>query len=468
MNARSITATLLALWLPPASLLADSPTPPRRPNIILLLADDLRYDAVGFAGEPLGHTPALDELATRGTVFRNAFVTTSICAPSRASIMTGQYVRTHGVADFDRGLTDAQWALTYPALLRAVGYHVGFVGKLGIGGRKQVERRAADFDYWRGIAGQGGRRFIDPADPTHTHQTARFGNDAIAFLQTSPADRPFCLSVSFTAPHARDGQPREFEPDTRDAELLADRTLPLPPTASEDVFNALPPFVRSSEARTRWKDRFASAELAQRTLRDYHRLVAGIDREVGRILAMLKELGKDRDTVVVFTSDNGWMAGDRGLTDKWFMYEPSIRVPLLIADPRVPEDARRSTAEALALNIDLAPTVLALAGVPVPASMQGLSLSPWLNRANEETAWREEFLYEHSYAPTIIPPSEGLRTVRWSYWRWLPPNPPSEELYDLEADPRQLTNLAALPSHAATLLDLRTRFESKAASLEPK
>ncbi len=429
--------------------------PAPRPNFVVILADDLRWNALGFMGDPIVRTPNLDRLAAQGVVFRNSFVTTSICAVSRASILSGQYARRHGIHDFATPFGQAEWAQTYPALLRRAGYRAGFIGKFGVG--KDVTPMAAAFDYWRGLPGQAGP-FFDPNDPTRTHATARFGGQALEFLAAGKPEEPFCLSVSFSAPHARDGQPREYPPDPRDEPLYADATIPVPRTASEEAFRRLPEFVQKSEGRRRWERRFYTPEMFQRVTKDYFRLITGLDREVGRIVAALQERGLARNTVIVFTSDNGYFLGERGMADKWLPYEESIRVPLVIFDPRVPAPAARK-ADALALNIDLAPTLLDLAGLPAPARMQGRSLRPLLQTANAPADWPRDFFYEHLTAPKIIPSSEGVRTERWKYFRWLNVEPVVEELYDLRLDPQETANLAGNPSHAQTLAELRRRWQ---------
>jgi arylsulfatase A-like enzyme len=436
-----------------------------RPNIVFILTDDQRFDSLGCAGNQLIRTPNIDRLAANGVRFRNHFVTTSICCVSRASIFSGQYERRHGIGDFTTPFTREQWRETYPALLQAAGYRMGFTGKFGVGDAKYIAAKAADFEFFRGVAGQGGAFFIDPKDPSRTHATAKFGTDALEFLGGCVRDRPFCLSISFNAPHARDGKPREFQPDLRDEPLyLADR-IPVPKTASEQHFRMLPEFVQKSEGRRRWEKRFATPEMFQRTMRDYYRLVTGIDREVGRIVAKLAERGLADSTVIVFTSDNGWFAGERGLADKWLLYEESIRVPLVIFDPRLRRSQRGRTVDALTLNVDFAPTLLEMAGVPVPAGMQGRSLVPWLN-GRRPAGWRTGFFYEHHYGPKIIPPSEGIRTERWTYLRWLAPNPESEELYDARRDPLEERNLAGDPKHANTLKALRAQWQRSGPALK--
>ena len=312
----------------------------QRPNFIFILTDDQRFDSVGCTGNRVVQTPNLDRLAKDGVRFPNHFVTTAICSVSRASIFTGQYQRRHGVGDFVTPLTPEQWSQTYPALLRGAGYRTGFIGKFGVGDGRYIAAKRNDFDFWRGLPGQAGEWFIDPRDPNGQHATARFGDQALEFLNGCTNSQPFCLSISFNAPHARDGKERAFQPDLRDEPLYADTQMPVPQTASEKYFQRLPEFVRRSEGRRRWEKRFATPEMFQQTMRDYYRLVTGIDREIGRMMAGLAERGLAENTVIIFTSDNGWFAGERGLADKWFMYEESIRVPLIIFDPRLTRSKR--------------------------------------------------------------------------------------------------------------------------------
>lgn len=456
---QSSMASLLAGLL---TVLAAPPCPaagtkPQRPNVILVLADDLRWDALGCAGNPVIQTPHLDRLASHGTLFRNAFVTTSICAVSRASILCGQYARRHGINDFATPLTPVQWAQTYPALLRKAGYRTGFIGKFGVG--KDVKPMAAEFDYWRGLPGQAGP-FLDPNASTKPHATARFGEQALEFLRGCEPSKPFCLSLSFSAPHARDGEPREYPPDPRDEKLYADAMIPVPKLATDEAFRRLPAFVQDSEGRRRWQRRFATPQKFQRVTRDYYRLITGLDREVGRIRAELATRALAANTVILFTSDNGYVLGDRGMADKWLPYEESIRVPLIIYDPRLPASARGRKVSALALNIDLAPTILDLARLPVPDGMQGRSLVPLFREDNGGGEWRHEFFYEHHTLPKVIPPSEAVRTERWKYIRWAGREPAAEELYELRADPDEEHNLAANPDSGKTLAELRGRWQA--------
>lgn len=436
-----------------------------RPNIIFILTDDQRWDALSCMGNQQARTPNIDRLAKEGVLFKNHFVTTSICCVSRASILTGQYARRHDINDFATPLTDDQWENTYPALLRKAGYRTGFIGKFGVGNAAAVNAMAPKFDYWKGVTGGGSQHFIEPNDPDRLHQTARFGGQALEFLQTQPPSTPFCLSISFTAPHARDNMPREYTPDDRDATLYASAAIPKPLTASEPFFTRLPQAVQDSVARRRWFWRFDTEEKFQNNVKDYYRLVAGIDREVGRIMHQLASKGIADNTVIVFTSDNGYFLGERQLAGKWFMYEESIRDPLIVFDPRQPATQRNRSENAITLNIDFAPTILALAGVESPATMQGQNLIPFL-KGNKPKEWRSDFFYEHHFGPNIIPPSEGVRTENWSYIRWTNEDPLIEELYDIQRDPLQVYNLINDPAHKATLDQLRARWNQFRKDLE--
>ena len=229
----------------------DFPTPRPRdpaPNLIFLLADDLRHDALGYAGNPTVRTPHLDGLAARSTVFENAYVTTSICAVSRASILSGQYARRHGIVDFSATFSDSSWRTTYPALLRQAGYHTGFVGKWGVGERDTMGPYR--FDHWAGFGGQGRYEGRDSAG-RYRHLTRRMGEEATTFIEQAPTDRPFLLNVSFKAPHVQDGDARQFVYDTTFAGLYADADIPRPPTAAAEYFERLPAHLQTSEGRRR-------------------------------------------------------------------------------------------------------------------------------------------------------------------------------------------------------------------------
>jgi len=445
---------LSAFWILPSSFAAAP-----RPNFVFLLADDLRWNTLGCMGDKIVRTPNIDRLAREGVLFRNAFVSTSICSVSRACIFTGQHERRHGIIEFDKPFTREQWAQTYPAQLRAAGYRTGFIGKWGVGEKPdQVAAMAPHFDYFKGLPNQGGWLFIDPKDPTRTHTTARMGGEALEFIAGCQTDQPFCLSVSFNSPHARDGKPREFQPDDRDEPLYTEARMSVPKTATDEFFQLLPPSVQRSISRPRWALRFDTPEKFQRTLRDYYRLVSGIDREVGRLREELARRGLAENTIIIFTSDNGFFFGERGLADKWYLYEESARVPLVICDPRLPAGRRGTESSAMTLHTDFAPTLLDYAGVKIPTVVQGRSLRPLMEKAQPPSDWRTEFFYEHLSVRDKIAASEGVRTERWTLIRWLDEKPVVEELYDTANDPFQERNLIAETRQARTLADLRERL----------
>jgi arylsulfatase len=435
-----------------------------KPNVVFLLVDDLRHNALGCMGDKIVQTPNIDRLAKEGVLFKNMFVTTSICSVSRATALTSQWMRRHGIEDFAKGISDEAWKDTYPARFRDAGYFTGFVGKYGVGNVQVTKARGASFDFWRGEPGQAGRFFIEPDDPTRTHKTAKMGNDALTFLTTAPKDKPFSLSISFNAVHARDHEKREYEPDSRDEGLYDGIPIPLSKLATDEAFKRLPEFVQKSEGRRRWEWRFDEPQKAQDILHDYYRLITGVDREIGRILETLEQQKLLENTIIIFTADNGYALADRGMADKWYAYEEDLRVPLIIRDPRLPE-RRGQTVDAMALNVDLAPTMLDLAGIPVPKAMQGRSLKPLLEGKVPED-WRTEYFYEHHSVKDRIPPSEAVRTLRWKYIRWMEPNPLVEELYDLESDPLEEHNLIADPQHAAILKELREKWSHYRAALK--
>lgn len=448
----ALLGCLSLLTFSPCSLLAQQATAPPRYNIVVLLADDMRWDALGCMGNKIIQTPHLDKLAGRGLRFVNAFVTTSICAPSRASIFSGQYVRRHKIDDFQKSFSPQALQATYPLLLKRAGYRIGFIGKWGVGTQLPAEH----FDYWRGFPGQG-----TYFDSSGVHLTRRMGDQALEFLSQCKDEQPFCLSISFKAPHCEDGarakKQREFPPDPQDERLYSDLEIPLPKTYGDEFFRLLPPFVQRSEARRRYEVRFATPALYQRTVKDYYRLITGMDREIGRLLDALHQRGWMERTVILFSSDNGFFLGERGLAGKWFMYEESIRVPLILVAPDIEASRRGLALSPIVLNIDLAPTILDYAQVPIPAVMQGRSLRPWTKGTPIE--WRRDFFYEHHTLPKILPPSEGVRTERYKYLRWIQPDETIEELYDLQTDPLETKNLAQQPNYQPLLQQLRQRYQ---------
>lgn len=444
------------LLLAPVALAAEPPS--RRPNLLVVLTDDHRFDALGCMGNPVLRTPNIDTLAREGVLFRNSFVTTSICCTSRASIFTGQYARRHGINDFATPLSPDQMGQTYPILLRTAGYRTGFVGKFGVG--DEGESPAKHFDDYKGFPGQGN---YWPKGGT-THLTDVMTAQAVEFVKRCSAQQPFCLSISYKAPHAQDPDPRQYLYAPRFKDLYANTTIPLPATANEADFAAQPDFLRNSEARRRWQIRFATPESYQEMIKAYYRLITHVDESVGQVMEALRASGLAENTVVLFTGDNGYYFGEHGLADKWFPHEESIRVPLVVCDPRQSKERRGVGRDQMALNIDLAPTLLALAGVPVPSGMQGRDLTPVLR--GESPAWRDEFFYEHRFQHKGIPKSEGVRTARYVYWKYLDVERDAEWLFDLQTDPGQTRNLIADPGMKNVASDLRQKTVSYAEGLK--
>ena len=430
----------------------DAWYPGRRPNLLVVVTDDQRYDQLSCEGHPVLKTPNMDRLAAEGLRFANSFVTTSICAASRASLMTSRWEGSHGYTFGTPAMGEQLADETYFARLHEAGYSTGFVGKWGVRFDPGVmaehldTRRSLSPPYLRARDGEDAR-----------HLTDRAADEAIGFIEQQDGDRPFCLTLSFNAPHAEDPNPLQYIPPRDLAELHADAEVALPPLSESGVFEALPDFLRGSLNRERWGWRFDTREKQVKRTLDYWRMIAGVDRALGRVLDALDEQGLAQDTVVVFTSDNGYFLGERGFAGKWLIYEESVRVPLIIHDPRLPEDQRGRVLESMVLNVDLAPTLLALAGVEAPEAYEGRSLVPLFEQAPED--WRSDFLYEHRMNHPAIPKSEGVRGERWVYARYYEQQPAYEQLFDLRSDPLQLTNLAADPAFEQILGTQRERCD---------
>ncbi len=433
-------------------------TPPVRPNIIFLLADDQRWDVTGAAGNTIIQTPNLDALARQGVSFRNAYVTTPVCAISRASIFTGEYASRHGILDFTTDFTPEQLTQTYPALLKAAGYTTGFIGKFGVGNNLPAQM----FDYWRGFPGQGDYATRDDAG-NPIHLTRLQSRQALEFLDAQPKDKPFVLSLSFKAPHVQDDVPEPFQPEANDMGMYSSVTIPPPATADDMYWNSFPQWFKANNlARMRWQALFSTPDLYQHSVKGYYRLVSGLDRVVGEIRNELVKLGIDKNTVIIFSSDNGFFLGELGMAHKWYGFEPSVRVPLIVYDPRNLTGQGGRVETSIALNVDIAPTILDIAGIKAPSVMEGSSLVP-LVHGQAVAGWRTDFLFEHLFPDPTIRRSTGVIGGRYKYLRYIDPNPNYEVLYDLQADPNETTNFAGRPEYAAILDQLRQRYTELAA-----
>ena len=441
---------------PPSAKAAEDKTPDEgRPNIVFFLVDDQRNDTLGCAGHRILKTPVVDSLAARGVRFRNMFVTTSICAASRASIFTGLHERTHRFTFGTPPIRREHAAASYPVLLRKAGYRTGFIGKFGVAVTRGMKQEM--FDYFK----PHGRNpyFKKQPDGSTRHETELACDRAIEFIRAGSPKKPFCLSISFNAVHAEDGDRKNHYPWPRAVDgMYEDVTVPPPRLSDPEVFAGQPEFLKKSLNRRRFFWRWDTPEKYQTNMRAYFRMISGVDRAVGRVLAELKERGLDDNTVVIYTGDNGYYMGQRGFAGKWSHYEESLRVPLIIHNPRLPASARGKVVDPMALNIDLPATMLDLAGVPVPRHYRGRSLVP-LTAGRIPEGWRTDFFCEHLMNHKAIPKWEGVRGRRYVYARYFEQKPAYEFLHDLKTDRDQLKNLAADAGYADVLEKMRTRCD---------
>jgi arylsulfatase A-like enzyme len=455
-----------------------------RPNIIFIMSDDHAAHAIGAYGSRVNKTPHIDRLAREGALLTNVFATNSICTPSRATILTGQYSHINGVTMFNR-FDSAR--MTVARLLQQHGYYTGMIGKWHLGSDP------GGFDRWEILPGQGAYR--DPIFYTATGEktyTGRYVTDvitdlAIDFVRTRPSNKPFFLMMHHKAPH------RSWEPDEAHAAQFASLHIPEPPTfwdsyatrsdalhenqqrIAADLNNRdlkrPPPQGLAGQELTNWlaikpdsvtilrdgKDVTLTGEALarwkyQKFMQDYLATVQSVDDSVGRVLATLDEMRLARNTIVIYTSDQGFFLGDHGLFDKRFMYEESIRMPFLV---RWPAGIKPGTkADAMALNVDFAPTFLDIAGVAAPPEMQGRSLQPVL-RGRTPADWRDAMYYRYYHDPGDhnTRAHYGVRTRThkliyfWKKDQW--------ELFDLVNDPHELHNLYGQPGQEALTASLK-------------
>jgi alpha-L-rhamnosidase len=427
----------------------------QKPNIIFILTDDHRYDALGYVGNKLAITPEMDKLAQSGTYFRQAMSSTPICAASRATILSGMYERAHRYTFQTGNIKDAYMSNAYPKILRGSGYHTGFFGKFGVkyDQLNTLFDEHEDYDRNNNFTDRRGYFYKKLGNDT-VHLTRYTGQKALDFIAKAPTDKPFCLSLSFSAPHAHDGAADQFFYDEQTADLLKDVTIPQPELGDDKYFNAQPDKVKAGFNRVRWKWRFDNPEKYQRMVKAYYRMIAGVDLEIAKIRAQLKKQGLDKNTIIILMGDNGYFLGERQLADKWLMYDLSVRVPLIIFDPRV---KKHQDIDEQALNVDISTTIADMAGVAAPKNWQGKSLFPMVKGVSKSLN-RDTVLLEHLWEFDNIPPSEGVRTKNFKYFRYVN-NKNWEELYDLKKDPKEINNLAKNPQYQAILAKMRENTE---------
>jgi arylsulfatase A-like enzyme len=443
------------LWMAAALLgLPAAMTAEARPNFIFIITDDQRWDAMGVVQKEQGErarfpwfeTPNMDQIAAQGVRFRNAFVTLSLCSPSRSTFLTGTYNHVNGVLNNSTPFPEGN--VTYASLMRDAGYDTGFFGKFHHGTQKGPR---PGFDYNASFIGQGVYRDCPfevngVMTPTKGWVEDVIIDHAIHYLRME-RKKPFSIFIGFKTPH------EPTQPPYRAEKRFKDETARVVPNLTT------PAVFRLSQ-----KDA-ARKQLAEAAIRDgggvrvklnWFRCLSAVDEGLGKLLDVLEELKLSDNTVLVFTSDNGYYLGEHCLGDKRSAYEESLRIPMLVRYPkRFPKGAVR---DEMVLNTDIAPTFLELAGIPVPAHMQGRSMVPLLTGA--ETEWRQSFLAqyflerEYPNTPTFL----AVRTRNAKLVKY-PGHDEWTELFDLSTDPYETRNLARDPAHAPLLAELGTEME---------
>jgi arylsulfatase A-like enzyme len=434
----------------------------KRPNIIFIMTDDHAAHALSCYGSKINKTPNLDRIAKEGMRFNNCFCTNSICAPSRAVILTGKYSHLNGVIDNAVEFDGSQQ--TFPKLLQKAGYETAIIGKW------HLKTNPTGFDYWNILPGQGiyhnpvmiemGKR-----KQYNGYVTDIITDHCLAWLKERTDDKPFCLMYHHKAPH------REWEPDDKHAKLYEDIEIPIPETFDDDYktrsdaarqqemtierhltpkdLKMEPPSGLAGQELKRWK--------YQRYIKDYLRCIASVDDNVGRLLDYLDTSGLAQNTIVFYTSDQGFYLGDHGWFDKRFMYEHSLRMPLLVRYPK--QIKAGSINNDIVLNLDFAPTFLNLAGVTVPDDMQGRSLRPLL-KGNTPQNWRTSMYYHYYEFPAVhmVKRHYGVRTKRYKLIHFYQ-DIDAWELYDLVKDPNELNNVYDNPAYADVVKEIKAELK---------
>jgi len=455
MDRRTFCAAGLGAAASPVTA-ADS-----RPNIVFVIADDLRHDALGVTGSKFAKTPHLDRLAAEGARFTNFFCATPLCSPSRASFLTGLYAHTHRVINNDKiGLTEISHTLmTWPRLLRESGYETAFVGKWHMG---LDDSRRPGFDHWVSFKGQG--VYIDPvvnyngeSRQLRGYMTDYLNQEAVNYVRRKHS-RPFVLYVSHKAVHIP--YLPAMRHDKLHAELPAFELKPPPPGDLEGK----PMLTRKLEERVDVlriegatpepaEPRRGRGRTPDAVFKDQLRCLASVDDGIGMLRKALAETGQLDNTMFIFTGDNGYLMGEHGLFDnKRLAYEPSIRLPFLLRYPKLVKPG--VVRDHLTLNIDVMPTMLALAGVEWPEKVHGRSFLPILK--DPQSPWRDSFLTEYFLEKVGVrfPDWQAVRTRQWKYIHY-PTLQGMDELYHLAEDPEELRNRIQDPAAASTLQELR-------------
>jgi len=432
-----------------------------RPNIVFFFADDQRNDTLGCAGHAIVKTPTIDGLAKQGVLFENCLVSHSICWVSRTTILSGLTARSFGseaVADMAKA---SAVETLYSDVLRSAGYRTGYFGKWHAK-MPRGYRPEKHFDEFEKI----GRNpfFKKMPDGSKRHETEVIVDRGIDFIKNRPDDKPFALNMWFNASHAEDSDKRPgigHFPWPRAVDGMYENIqVPPPRLNAPEIFESQPDFLKQSINRERFFWRWDTPKKYQTNIRAYYRMISGIDHAMGRFLEVLKEEGLDQNTIVVYSADNGYYLGDRGFAGKWSHYEQSLRVPLIIYDPRQPQENRGRVIQQTALNLDFPPTFLEWAGAEVPERYQGRSLVPLVS-GTAETDWRSDTFHEHLAVRSRQAAFEGIREGRLKYVRYFDETPAYEFLHDLKNDPDELVNLASDPKFHDELIRMRTRCQQR-------
>jgi arylsulfatase A-like enzyme len=466
MMKRVIVFVVIAAMLTSVGLGQSNEQAGARPNIIFILVDDLRWDELGITGHPFLKTPNLDRIGREGALFRNAFVTTPLCSPSRASFLTGLYPHTHHITDNVDHSAASHKLVTFPLLLHRSGYATAFIGKWHMG---NDDSPRPGFDRWVSFKGQGSYNNPEINEDGNDTNSRGYITDilnryAVEFIRRKH-DKPFLVYLAHKAIHPEvmqhdDGSvnldhAERFIPAERHKRLYAGKKIPRrlnamrPPTgkpALERSIPGLPPLGPGTAT-------------SDETVLGRLRSLMAIEEGMGEIFKALKETGQLDQTVIVLCSDNGYFYGEHGLSvERRLAYEESIRMPLLVRYPRVIKAG--TVRDELALNIDVAPTLLELASVAVPGDVQGRSLVPLLKGG--ETEWRKSFLIEY-YSDRVFPRIRqmGYKAVRGTRWKYIHyvELAGMDELYDLESDPFEMKNIIDQPDAAETLSRLKEELE---------
>lgn len=442
----------------------------KQPDIVFVLVDDLRWDALGFLDHPYVETPHIDKLREQGANMQNAFVTTSICCPSRATFLTGTLASQHGVIDNESAEYDPDLTPPLTKYLKEAGYKTAMIGKWHMGYRADPRRY---FDFWLSFEGQG--VYHDPIyningeNIQHTGYTTDLLTDyTIEFIESQPKDQPYFAMLSHKAVH------EPFEPAPRHLEAFgAETTTPTPVSWTTD-FSDKPDW----QKRDAWRDvrwHYRTRDIEEEQLPDYIppepwvgntsyvdqlRCLASVDDGIGRIIEALRKRGTLDNTLIIFTSDNGYFHLEHRRWDKRLAYEESIRIPMVVVYPGKIEGG--STVTQMISNADFAPTVLDYAGLNVPQQMQGASMKPLFEEENP--TWRDTFFYEYwKDLVHSIPTMTAVRTDRYKLVTY-PEIDDIDELYDLQEDPHELTNLVADPAYADVYADMQRRMAQQIAA----